>query len=105
VLHGHDDRAEDPEDIRPTAVEVSMPWSSTTRSTLRAWSWLDSSNEVLERPAEPVKLGDDELIASAESAQCLVELAVGQDMGPEQRRLLRATGDTFLTDRPPGTNI
>ena len=38
--------------IRPTAVEVSMPWSSTTRSTPAVCSWWDSSMRCSrERPS------------------------------------------------------
>jgi hypothetical protein len=44
--------------ILPTAVEVSIPWSRTTRSMPRF-----SSSLELERASEPVELGDDQLVA------------------------------------------
>ena len=60
--------------IRPTAVEVSMPWSSTTRSTPAVCSVLGQLDQVLQGAAEPVELGDHQLVPARLRQQGLVEL-------------------------------
>ena len=55
--------------MRPMAVEVSTPWSSTTKSHAGALQALGQPDEMLQRSAQPVQFGHHQLIADTVGRQ------------------------------------